>query len=240
MIIVPSIDLRGGNVVRLLRGDYGKQTTYDVSVLEVARQYHAAGAEWMHVVDLDGAKQGSPVQLDSIREAIAATPLKVQVGGGVRTTADVDAVLAAGASRAVVGTAAIEDWAWFERLANGVDYANRLVLALDAKDGVVATRGWTESSGVSAVELARRTRGWPLAGILYTDVAVDGTLAGPSIDRTAELVHQTSVPVIASGGVGSIDHVAALRPTGAWGVIVGRALYEGKVDLADAIAAARG
>lgn len=239
MLIVPSIDLRGGKVVRLLQGDYARQTTYDVDPRQVAHDYLAAGARWMHIVDLDGAKLGRPVQMETIRWLLAATSgLQVQVGGGVRDTADVDALLDAGAARVVVGTAALENWDWFRKLAAEKKYVGRLVLAIDARDGVIATRGWTRSSGTRAIDLARRVRGWNLAGLLYTDIAVDGTLHGPNLERTRELVSATDVPVIASGGVGAIEHVAALRDTGAWGVIVGRALYEGRIDLAAAIVAA--
>jgi phosphoribosylformimino-5-aminoimidazole carboxamide ribotide isomerase len=236
MIIVPSIDLRGGKVVRLLKGDYDKQTTYDVDPLDVARSYRAAGAAWMHVVDLDGAKEGRPVQLNTIRSILAArTGLSVQVGGGVRGTADVDDLLEAGAARVVVGTAALENWDWFASLAHDPRYGGKLVLAVDAKDGVIATRGWTASSGRRAVDVAKLVRGWQLGALLYTDVAVDGTLAGPNVARTRELIAATDVPVIASGGVGHLDHIRGLLPINAWGVIVGRSLYEGKVDLAEAI-----
>lgn len=235
MVIVPSIDLRDGKVVRLLKGDYAQQTTYDVDPVEVARAYQNAGARWLHIVDLDGAKAGRPAQVQIVRRVIESVSMAVQVGGGVRGTADIDTLLDAGATRVVVGTAAIEQWSWFSELARDPKYAGKLVLALDAKDGVVATRGWTESSGRRATDLAADVRGWSLGAILYTDVAVDGTLAGPSIDRTRELVRATDVPVIASGGVGSIDHIRQLLPIDAWGVIVGRSLYEGKLGLAEAI-----
>jgi phosphoribosylformimino-5-aminoimidazole carboxamide ribotide isomerase len=236
MLIVPSIDLRGGKVVRLLQGDYAQQTTYDVDPRQVAHDYLAAGASWMHIVDLDGAKLGRPVQMETIRWLLAATSgLQVQVGGGVRTTQDVQSLLDAGAARVVVGTAALENWDWFSKLVADKRYVGKLVLAIDARDGVIATRGWTHSSGTRALDIARRVRGMKLAGLLYTDIAVDGTLKGPNVVRTKELVEATDVPVIASGGVGAIEHVLALRDTGAWGVIVGRALYEGKLDLAAAV-----
>lgn len=239
MLIVPSIDLRGGKVVRLLQGDYAQQTTYDVDPRQVAHDYLAAGARWLHIVDLDGAKLGRPVQMETIRWLLASSSgLQVQVGGGVRTTQDVRALLDAGAARVVVGTAALENWDWFGKLVADREFADRLVLAIDARGGVIATRGWTHSSGTRVLEIARRVRGMKLAGLLYTDIAVDGTLSGPNLARTKELVESTDVPVIASGGVGTLDHVLALRDTGAWGVIIGRALYEGKVDLAAAVHAA--
>jgi phosphoribosylformimino-5-aminoimidazole carboxamide ribotide isomerase len=234
--IVPSIDLRDGKVVRLKQGDYARQVNYDVDPIETARAFEAAGARWMHVVDLDGAKQGSPAQVQLIERIIsAAGGLKVQVGGGVRSTEDVRRFIAVGATRVVVGTKAIEDWPWFTSLAADPAYAHKLVLALDAKEGMVATRGWTETSSRRAVDVARDVSDWPLAGILYTDVAKDGMLQGPNLHHTRLLAEAGKVPVIASGGVGSIEHIRALLDQPVWGVIVGRSLYEGTVDLREAI-----
>ena len=238
--IVPSIDLRGGKVIRLKQGDYGRQINYDVDPLDVARSVAAAGATWMHVVDLDGAKEGRPAQTDLIARVIRAGGLNVQVGGGVRETADVQRLLDAGAKRVVVGTRALEAWDWFRDLAHTPAMREKLTLALDAKEGVVATRGWTASSGKLATDVAREVSDWPLAAILYTDVAKDGMLQGPNLDQTRALAEAGKVPVIASGGVGHIDHVRQVRELPVWGVIVGRSLYEGKVDLAEAIRAARG
>ena len=238
--IVPSIDLRGGRVVRLKQGDYGRQINYDVDPLDVARSYADAGATWLHIVDLDGAKEGRPAQSDLIAKIIAVSGMRVQAGGGIRATADVQRLLDAGASRVVVGTKAIEDWAWFESLArDDARFAQKLVLALDAKDGIVATRGWTEASGHSAVDIAKQISGWPVGAILYTDVAKDGMLQGPNIEHTRRLAEAGDVPVIASGGVGHIDHIRAVKTIPAWGVIVGRSLYEGTLDLAEAIRVAR-
>ncbi len=152
--VVPSIDLRGGQVVRLKQGDYERQLTYSVDPQETARRFRDAGARWMHVVDLDGAKEGRPAQTELIAKIIAGSGLKVEVGGGVRSTQDVERLLECGAERVVVGTRAIEDWGWFKALAGELRFANRLVLALDAKEGVVATRGWTETSGKRAADVA--------------------------------------------------------------------------------------
>lgn len=239
--IVPSIDLRGGRVVRLKQGDYGRQIDYDVDALDVARSYADAGATWLHLVDLDGAKQGRPAQSELIARIIAAGGMRVQAGGGIRTTEDVQRLLDAGASRVVVGTKAIEDWPWFESLArDNAAFAGKLVLALDARDGIVATRGWTEASGRSAVDIAKQISGWPVGAILYTDVAKDGMLQGPNLAHTRRLAEAGDVPVIASGGVGNIEHVRQLTTIPAWGVIVGRSLYEGALDLREAIRIARG
>lgn len=237
--VIPSIDLREGKVVRLRQGDFARQTDYAVSPLEQARTFAAAGATLMHLVDLDGAKAGRVAQLSLIAEVIRGAGIPVQVGGGIRTTEDVRRLLNAGAARVVVGTAALENWDWFRSLAHESDHAGKLVLALDARDGIVATRGWTESSGRLATDLAREVTQWPLAGILYTDVAVDGMLTGPNVARTRELALATQVPVIASGGVGHLEHIRSLAGQGIWGVVVGRAIYEGQVDLRDALAVAR-
>ncbi len=236
--IVPSIDLRGGRVVRLKQGDYAQQLNYDVDPIATARSFRDAGAKWMHIVDLDGAKEGRPIQTDLIAQIAVACGLAVEAGGGIRSTGDVDALLAAGINRIVVGTKAIEDWDWFESLARKDKYANKLVLALDAKEGVVATRGWTQSSNKLAVDVAKQISTWPVAAILYTDVAKDGMLQGPNLAHTRQLAEAGKVPVIASGGVGTIDHIRQLRTLPVWGVIVGRSLYEGTLDLREAIAEA--
>jgi phosphoribosylformimino-5-aminoimidazole carboxamide ribotide isomerase len=239
--VIPSIDLREGKVVRLAQGDYGRQTNYDVDPIETAKLFAHAGAKWMHIVDLDGAKSGRPVQAALIAKIIASTKLNVEVGGGVRSTEDVRELLDAGAKRVVVGTKAIEDWPWFESLVKQDHLAKQLILALDAKEGMVATRGWTQTSQRSAVDVAKQVNGWGLGAILYTDVAKDGMLQGPNLHHTKLLAEAGDTPVIASGGVGSIDHIKALKDIPIiWGVIVGRSLYEGKVNLAEAIQVARG
>lgn len=238
--VIPSTDLRGGQVVRLQQGDYDRQINYWADPVETARSFAAAGANWMHIVDLDGAKQGRIAQADLIEKMIAASRLRVQVGGGVRGTGDIEKWLSIGAARVVVGTRALEDWAWFEQLIHRADMAGRIVLAIDARAGVVATRGWTASSGRMAVDVALAVRGWPLAGLLYTDVAKDGMLGGPNMEHTRRLAESTDVPVIASGGVGNLDHIRQLTQLPIWGAIVGRSLYEGNIQLADALAIAGG
>jgi phosphoribosylformimino-5-aminoimidazole carboxamide ribotide isomerase len=237
IVIVPSIDLRSGRVVRLAQGDYARQTQYDLEPASAAASFKAAGAVWLHIVDLDGAKEGRSMQTDLIAQLAASSGLRVQAGGGVRSTNDIDRLLAAGVQRVVVGTKAMEDWTWFEKLAHTPAYAQRLILALDAKDGMVATRGWTETSTRKAVDVAKLVSGWPLAAILYTDVAKDGMLQGPNYAQTRAVAEAGSVPVIASGGVGDISHIIALRELPVWGVIVGRSLYEGKLDLIEALRA---
>jgi phosphoribosylformimino-5-aminoimidazole carboxamide ribotide isomerase len=238
--ILPSVDLRGGQVVRLKQGDYSRQINYSVDPVETARSFRDAGAQWMHVVDLDGAKEGRPAQTELIAKMIVASGLKVEVGGGIRSADDIRRLLEAGAARVVLGTKAMEDWAWFEWQVRETQFAHKLVLAVDAKDGVIAVKGWQESSGRLAADVAKEVSDWPLAAILYTDVAKDGMMTGPNYDATRRLVEASKVPVIASGGVGSIEHIRQAKRTGAWGCIVGRSLYEGAVDLREALAAARG
>ncbi len=240
LTILPSIDLRSGVVVRLKQGDYGQQINYDVDPLDVARSFAEAGATWMHVVDLDGAKEGRPMQTELIARIAKASGMKVEVGGGIRSTADVQQLLDRGIDRVVVGTHAMEAWDWFKDLAHAAGMAGKLVLALDAKAGLIATRGWTHTTGKKAVDVAREVSDWPLGALLYTDVAKDGMLTGPNFDETAALGRAGKVPVIASGGVGSIEHVHKLTTIGVWGAIVGRSLYEGKVDLRQALEIARG
>ena len=235
MTILPSVDLRAGRVVRLKQGDYSQQINYSVDPVDTARAFRDAGATWMHVVDLDGAKEGRPVQTDLISQMIKATHLKVEVGGGIRSTDDITRLLDAGAARVVVGTKAFEDWTWFEAQVKSERFADRLVLAVDAKDGVVAVKGWQESSGRLAADVARQVTDWPLGAILYTDVAKDGMMTGPNYDATRRLAEAGKVPVIASGGIGTIAHVAETKKTGAWGCIIGRSLYEGTVDLREAL-----
>jgi phosphoribosylformimino-5-aminoimidazole carboxamide ribotide isomerase len=238
MIIIPSIDLRAGKVVRLQQGDYARQLNYDVDPLAVARSFRDAGAQWIHIIDLDGAKEGRPMQTDLIKSIVAAGGLQVEVGGGIRERGHVEQLLAAGVSRVVVGTKALEEWDWFEKLAHDAAFSQKLILALDAKGGLVATRAWTNTTGKRAVDVAKRVSNWPLAAILYTDVAKDGMMQGPNLEQTRAVAEAGRVPVIASGGVGSIEHIQELKKLPVWAAIVGRSLYEGTVDLRQAILAA--
>ena len=239
--ILPSIDLRDGKVVRLEQGDYARQVNYDVDPVATAKSFRGAGAQWLHIVDLDGAKEGRPAQTALIEKIIAASGLHVEAGGGVRAMDDIVRLLEAGAARVVVGTKAIEDWPWFDSLVHDARFARKLVLALDAKKGVVATRGWTETSGKLAVDIAKQISDWPVAAVLYTDVAKDGMLQGPNVEQTRKLAEAGRVPVIASGGVGNIEHVRQVKANAPpiWGCIIGRSLYEGAVDLREAIRVAR-
>ena len=234
--IYPSIDLRGGQIVRLRQGDYDRQITYDADPADVARRYADAGATWLHVVDLDGAKAGQFAHLDVIRD-LTRCGLKVQAGGGVRSAEDVAALLDAGCARAVVGTKAVLDPEWFGNLLSQKDLPPRLTLALDAKAGRVAAAAWQETTDLLAADVARQYAGTGLGAILYTDVARDGMLEGPDVAGTIALAEATDVPVIASGGVGDLADVLAFAGTPVHGLIIGRALYDGRFMLSDAIAA---
>ena len=240
MEILPAIDLRGGKVVRLAQGDYDRQTIYHDDPVAVAKLFVQAGAKWIHVVDLDAARTGTPANAVAVRAVVQAVgaDARVELGGGARDTAAVQRMLESGAARVVVGSAAMKDWAWFEVLVARGELAGKLALALDARDGRLAARGWTEQLETSAADLARRARGWPLGAIVYTDIARDGMLSGVNLQATAEIIRATDVPVIASGGISSLDDVRQCARIGCAGAIIGRAWYEGKIDLAEACLAA--
>lgn len=237
MRILPAIDLLGGKAVRLHQGRYEEATTYDDDPVAVAKRF-ASVVDAMHVVDLEGAKAGSPVQRDVVRAIIDAfAPGMVQVGGGVRSRESLEAYLALGAKRVVLGTAAVKDPDLTRDLARA--HPGVVVLAVDAKNGFVATDGWTETSTISAVDLVRALADVPIGAVLYTDVARDGTGSGPNVEATAALAAASPFPIIASGGVGTLAHLASLaKLRNVESVVVGRALYDGSLTLRDAVAAA--
>jgi len=236
--LIPAIDLLGGACVRLAQGRYEDATVYDGDPGAVAAGFRSAGVTRIHVVDLDGAKAGSPVNRAAISDIVAAAgPVPVQLGGGLRDHAGIDAALAAGVDRAILGTIALRDPELVKQAA--ARHAGRIVVGIDARDGRVAVEGWTESSEVTAVEVARRFEDAGVAAIVYTDIARDGMLSGPNLASTAELADALTIPVIVSGGVASetdIVRAATLAPRGIAGVIVGRALYTGAVSLPSALA----
>ena len=237
MYLFPAIDLRNGQVVRLTQGDYDRQTTYEADPVEQAKRFKDAGATWLHVVDLDGARTGKLTHAGLIEKMCSQTGLKVEVGGGVRTESVIDTLLNAGVARVVVGTAALKNWDWFEGLMGNPTYRGRLVLGLDAKQGHVTTDGWEQTGEQTALEVAKAVTDWPLAAIVYTDIATDGTLQGPNIPATREIAEATDVPVVASGGVGTLDDLRALRELPIQGAIVGKALYEDAFTIDQAIEA---
>ena len=236
MYLFPAIDLRNGQVVRLHQGDYGQQKTYGSNPLEQALLFERAGSTWLHVVDLDGARHGTMTQLDTIAAICKGTKLKVEVGGGVRSKETIDRLLAIGVTRVVLGTAALEQWDWFSQLVAQPAYHQKIVLGLDAKHGKLAVSGWERQTTATPVEVAGKVNGWPLAAIVYTDISTDGTMKGPNVTATHEMAQATSVPIVASGGVGTLDHLRALKALPLQGAIVGRALYEGAFTIEEALA----
>ena len=234
MIVIPAIDLLGGKAVRLHQGNYDAVTVYENDPSSRARAWRGK-VPLLHVVDLEGAKAGRPVQADVVKTLLAAFGPGVQVGGGVRTRESFEAYRALGAARVVLGSAAVKDTALVRALA--VENPGVVVIAVDAKDGFVAVDGWTQATRVRATDLVSSFADVPLAGVLYTDVARDGTRVGPNVEATAELAARTSVPVIASGGVGSLDDLRTLSARGIAACIVGRALYDGTFTLDQALQA---
>jgi phosphoribosylformimino-5-aminoimidazole carboxamide ribotide isomerase len=235
VIVIPAIDLLGGKAVRLHQGRYDAVTVYDEDPPARGRAWRGK-VPWLHVVDLEGARDGHPVQREVVRAVVDAFGPGVEVGGGVRTRESFEAYLALGAVRVVLGSAAVKDAALVHDLAKA--HPDVVVLAVDARDGYVAVDGWTQPTRIKAVDLARSFADAPLAGLLYTDVARDGTRVGPNVEATAELAAHTPVPIIASGGVGSLDDLRTLAARGISACIVGRAIYDGTFTLDEAIAAA--
>jgi len=236
--IWPAIDLRGGKCVRLKQGDYDRETVFADDPAAMARHWVDEGAECLHLVDLDGARQGAPANLASIMAILRAIHVPCELGGGIRSEEAIRDLLALGLARLVIGTLALREPDWFRRMCR--EYPGKLVLGLDARDGRVATDGWLQTSELPATELARQFDGEPLAAIVYTDIATDGMMAGPNVAAMAAMQAAVRLPVVASGGVTTVDDVARLAAAGLSGCIIGRALYEGKMRLCDALRAGRG
>lgn len=236
--LIPAIDLRDGKVVRLLRGDYAQETSYRVDPVDTAKAFQDAGCRWLHVVDLDGARDGRPANLHIIEKIVQSTALQVEVGGGIRTPETMEHLLSGGVRRLILGTRAVADLLWFETMARDPRFRQRLIVGLDARDGRVATHGWTQQleQAPRAVDIAQRVKDWPLAGIIYTDIARDGALSGPNIAATRQLLEAAGqMPVIHSGGITSLQDIAALKALPLAGIIVGRALYEGRLQARQAV-----
>ena len=240
--LYPAIDLREGRCVRLYQGDYGRETVYGDDPVAQARAFAAGGARWIHVVDLDAARTGEPVNRAAIAAIAAAVDVPVQSGGGVRDDAAADALLSSGVRRVVVGTAALDDPDWVRRLA--ARHPGRVAVGLDARGRDVAVRGWVEGSGRDLLEVARAFDDAGVAALIVTEIGRDGTLEGPALDQLSDVLAATRLDVVASGGVGSLDDLralAGLRSAGRRlaGAIVGRALYEGAFPLSDAVSVTR-
>jgi phosphoribosylformimino-5-aminoimidazole carboxamide ribotide isomerase len=234
--VIPAIDLRGGRCVRLLHGDFAQETVYDDDPAAVARRWEAEGASRLHVVDLEGSRDGDHRNMPAIAAILHAVRIPVQVAGGIRDEAAALRLLSLGAGRVVLGTAAVRDPRLVSALVRRDPDA--VIVALDARDGLVRTDGWTQSSGLSVRELATRMSERGVVRFLYTDIGRDGALTGPNLSAYRELAATTTAAVLASGGVATVEHIRALRDTGVEGVVIGRALYTGAVRLPDAFAAA--
>ncbi|WP_250544998.1 1-(5-phosphoribosyl)-5-[(5-phosphoribosylamino)methylideneamino]imidazole-4-carboxamide isomerase [Synechococcus sp. LA31] len=238
MQIIPAIDLLDGHCVRLHQGDYDQVTRFNNDPVAQALDWQRQGAQRLHLVDLDGAKTGQPVNDQAVKAITAALSIPVQLGGGVRSAERAEELLACGLDRVILGTVAIEKPELVKELA--ARHLGKVVVGIDAKDGLVATRGWIETSTVKATELAKSFEGCGVAAIISTDIATDGTLAGPNLEALRAMAEASSIPVIASGGIGRLEDILSLlsiAPLGVEGVIVGRALYDGAVDLAEALEA---
>ena len=240
MLILPAIDLRGGNCVRLVKGDFKQETIYSEHPEEIALRWEEGGAEFLHVVDLDGALAGEPQNMDAIKQILQAVTIPVEVGGGIRSMESIDRLLSIGVSRVILGSVAVHKEELVREACSA--YGNRIVVGIDVKKGIVATDGWEKSGGISAVELAKKLGAFGLETIIYTDISRDGTLSGVNVTETARLARTSGIKVIASGGVKSISDIEELKKRecdGIIGVIVGKSIYEGTLTLTEAIAASR-
>lgn len=240
MIVIPAIDLKEGKCVRLEQGLMERDTVFNDNPAAQALAWQAQGAELLHIVDLDGAFAGQPKNRGAIEAIVKAIAIPSQLGGGIRDIATIEAYLGMGLGRVIIGTAAQRNPALVEEACRL--FPGRIVVGIDAKNGLVAVQGWAEVTGVTAVELARKFEGFGVAAIVYTDISRDGMLQGPNIDATRALAEAISIPVIASGGVSSLTDIAnlmAVEGSGVTGVITGKAIYTGSLNLAEAIALTR-
>jgi len=234
MLVIPAIDLKGGLCVRLLQGKKEDSTVYSDDPVATALKWESMGARLLHVVDLDGAFTGDQQNFESILRIRRAVKMDIEVGGGIRTMAKIDHLLSEGINRVILGTVAIEKPGLVRTACSG--YPGRIIVGIDAKDGVVAVKGWVELTSVDAGDLAVRMQDFGAAGIIYTDIATDGMLSGPNIEAVKEMVKGLDIPVIASGGVSSLDDIRRLASIPKlWGAITGKALYAGTMDLREAI-----
>ena len=233
MDIWPAIDIRGGQCVRLQEGDFDRETVFSADPVEMALRWKSEGARRLHIVDLDGAREGRPVNADLVRRIVDASGLVIELGGGIRTRETLDAYLDAGVSRLVVGTRAIDAPEWLLKVAQR--HPGQVVLGLDARNGLLAARGWLETTALDVLEYLAQLPALPLAAIVYTDIARDGVMQGPNVEATRRVAEATGTPVVASGGVTRLSDVEALARLPIAGMIIGRALYEGTIELRAAL-----
>ena len=237
MRIYPAIDIKDGNCVRLLQGKFSDLTVYGDNPAEMAKKWESLGGEYIHVVDLDGALKGHGVNAEIIRQICESVSVPVQTGGGIRTMEDIEAKLSCGISRVIIGTKAVSNPDFVIEAVK--KYGDKIVIGIDAKDGMVAVEGWEKTSDFTALEFAKKMVDLGVKTIVYTDIATDGTLAGPNVEAMREMAATVDADIIASGGIGNIEHIKALKDTGVEGVIVGKALYTDNVDLSEAIKIAK-
>jgi phosphoribosylformimino-5-aminoimidazole carboxamide ribotide isomerase len=237
MEIIPAIDLRNGKCVRLYQGDYGQETIFSEDPVSVALRWQSEGARRLHIVDLDGAARGEPANLETIEDIVAAIDIPVEVGGGIRSIETIEQLFATGVERVIMGTVAVEKPDLVKEACQR--FSDRIIISIDAKDRIVATRGWIQKSTVTASELASRMIELGVMRFIYTDISRDGTLTSPNFEAITELLSQVNVPVIAAGGISSVHHLTRLAELGVEGTIVGKAIYTGDVKLSEAFKAIR-
>ena len=235
MLVIPAIDLKDGRCVRLRQGDLQQETVYSDDPAAMAMHWQQLGAGLLHLVDLNGAVDGQPRNLSNIERILTTVSIPVQLGGGIRSIETVRRYVSSGVHRVVLGTSALSNSTFLGQACK--EFPERIIVGIDARDGKVAVHGWTHVSETSVMDLVQQLAGYPLAGIIYTDIAKDGMLAGPNLEALRDMVHSSHVPIIASGGITCLDDLRAIQSLGSWiaGAIVGKALYDGKIDLREAI-----
>lgn len=233
MIIIPAIDILGGKCVRLFQGDYGQSTTYSLDPLEIALDFQQKGASILHIVDLDGAKGGSAVNFDIIAKIASTLTIPIEVGGGIRNREAIKKYLEINVLRVVLGTIVLEDFNFAKQAFE--EFGNQIIVGLDAKDGLLMTKGWISDSGLNVFKTAKKLEELGAKRFIYTDISRDGSLTEPNFEAIKMLIKAINSPVIASGGVSNVNQIRQLKNSGAEGVILGKALYEGKIDLKEAL-----
>jgi len=235
MEIIPAVDIRGGFCVRLYQGDYGNETIFSDDPVSVALRWQSLGAQRLHIVDLDGSAGGRPANMEIIENIAVAMLVPTQLGGGIRDMETVKELLLAGLDRVILGTAAVEDTDFVQEVCR--TYASSVIVSIDTREGMVSTRGWTQDTKMTGIELALKMADLGVRRFIYTDIVRDGTLTEPNFTAISELVTETGLPVIAAGGVASVQHLVMLKQLGVEGAIIGKALYTGDIDLKQALKA---
>lgn len=235
MEVIPAIDIRGGYCVRLYQGDYSEETVFSDDPVQVALRWQSLGAPRLHIVDLDGAVEGKPANMDIINTLAGAMLVPTQLGGGIRDISIIKALLSAGIERVILGTAAVEDAEFVREVCS--KYAESVIVSIDTRDGLVAVRGWTEETELDGIDFAEKMAELGVRRFIYTDIVRDGTLTEPNFTAISELITELRLPVVAAGGISSIQHLIMLKQLGAEGAIIGKALYTGDINLKQALAA---